>query len=179
MFTSLFLFVAVSTAWTNPATEPAVVEIRIPLTEPGRLDVSELVERLAKATGAPVDRPDSVWLPAVGVAGGLTTQWLENTLGPGVKIIHAAEQWVFRLDPELLQPERRVEWSDRLGTLASKARSQARKNARYGFHARPSYRANDPSRPSIVLIHGLNSTSSVFRHMVPLAGRGRFRGSAL
>jgi pimeloyl-ACP methyl ester carboxylesterase len=34
------------------------------------------------------------------------------------------------------------------------------------MHARDSYRANDPARPTVCLIHGLNSTSSVFWHMV-------------
>lgn len=33
---------------------------------------------------------------------------------------------------------------------------------------RESYRSNDPDRPSVVLIHGLNSTSAVFKHVIPL-----------
>lgn len=32
------------------------------------------------------------------------------------------------------------------------------------LHARPSYRPNDPSRPTVCLIHGLNSSSGVFQH---------------
>jgi pimeloyl-ACP methyl ester carboxylesterase len=37
-----------------------------------------------------------------------------------------------------------------------------------GFHERPSYRTNDPSRPTVCLIHGANSTSGSFVYLVPL-----------
>ena len=34
------------------------------------------------------------------------------------------------------------------------------------MHALQSYRPGDPDRPTVCLMHGLNSTSSVFRHMI-------------
>ncbi len=41
------------------------------------------------------------------------------------------------------------------------------------MHARETYRPNDPGRPTVCLIHGLNSTSGVFKHMVgPLEAAG-------
>lgn len=43
----------------------------------------------------------------------------------------------------------------------------APKPARYGFAARPSYRPNDPLRPTVVLVHGINSTSESFVHLAP------------
>ena len=36
-----------------------------------------------------------------------------------------------------------------------------------GFRARPSYRPNDPARPTVCLVHGINSTSGSFVHLVP------------
>ncbi len=42
-----------------------------------------------------------------------------------------------------------------------------------GFHARPSYRPNDPDRRTICLIHGINSTSHSFVNLVgPLEDAG-------
>ncbi len=38
---------------------------------------------------------------------------------------------------------------------------------RYGLHPRDSYRPNDRDRPTIVLIHGINSTAASFVHLAP------------
>ena len=35
------------------------------------------------------------------------------------------------------------------------------------MHALKSYRPNDPTRPTICLVHGLNSSSGGFVHMIP------------
>lgn len=37
-----------------------------------------------------------------------------------------------------------------------------------GFRPRPTYRPNEDARPTVCLIHGMNSTSEAFLHMVPL-----------
>ncbi|MEW4567460.1 alpha/beta fold hydrolase [Tautonia sp. JC769] len=42
---------------------------------------------------------------------------------------------------------------------------------RIGLHPRPSYRPNDPTRPTVCLIHGINSTSGSFVHLAPLLER--------
>ena len=36
------------------------------------------------------------------------------------------------------------------------------------MHALKSFRANDPTRPTVCLIHGLNSSSRGFVHVIPL-----------
>ncbi|WP_169973298.1 esterase/lipase family protein [Tautonia rosea] len=40
-----------------------------------------------------------------------------------------------------------------------------------GLNPRPSYRPNDPTRPTVCLIHGINSTSGSFVHLAPLLER--------
>lgn len=47
-------------------------------------------------------------------------------------------------------------------------RVRARRN---GLTPRPSYRPNDPTRPTVCLIHGINSTSGSFVHLAPLLER--------
>jgi pimeloyl-ACP methyl ester carboxylesterase len=42
-----------------------------------------------------------------------------------------------------------------------------RPKAAGGFRARASYQANDPARPTVCLIHGMNSSSGSFVHMIP------------
>ncbi|MFO0910034.1 MAG: alpha/beta fold hydrolase [Isosphaeraceae bacterium] len=41
-----------------------------------------------------------------------------------------------------------------------------RRRLRYGMRAFPSYRANDPTRPTVCLVHGVNSSSYGFVHMI-------------
>ncbi len=47
------------------------------------------------------------------------------------------------------------------------AERQARPVPFHGFRARKSYRPNEPSRPTICLIHGMNSSSGGFHHLIP------------
>ena len=54
----------------------------------------------------------------------------------------------------------------RLGAIAERTRNTPTP-ARYGLHPRDSYRPNDPKRSTIVLIHGINSTSESFVHLAP------------
>lgn len=53
---------------------------------------------------------------------------------------------------------------DRFGTLVERSRVAPRP-ARYGLNPRPSYRPNDPGRPTVVVVHGINSTSDSFVHL--------------
>jgi pimeloyl-ACP methyl ester carboxylesterase len=55
----------------------------------------------------------------------------------------------------------------RLRDLADRATEASRRREFYGMKARPSYRPNDPTRPTICLVHGLNSSSGGFVHMIP------------
>ncbi len=42
------------------------------------------------------------------------------------------------------------------------------------MRARASYQANDPTRPTVVLVHGMNSTSGGFTHLIPVLERDGF-----
>jgi pimeloyl-ACP methyl ester carboxylesterase len=44
----------------------------------------------------------------------------------------------------------------------------------YGMHTRESFRPNDKERPTVLLVHGMNSASSCFVHMVPLLEEAGF-----
>jgi pimeloyl-ACP methyl ester carboxylesterase len=157
------------------ATQPAISqEIRIPLTAAREVDLGAVVERLAGATGRAVARPAGrVELPVVGPAGALTRRLLAETLGPEATVDWRGDALVVTLDPAVLAPERLAEWQRRLEQLAAQTEREARRRLVYGMHARPSYRANDPARPTVCLVHGLNSSSRGFVHMIgPLEEAG-------
>jgi pimeloyl-ACP methyl ester carboxylesterase len=44
----------------------------------------------------------------------------------------------------------------------------------YGMLPRPSYRPNDPSRPTVCLVHGMNSSAEGWLHVVPLIEQAGF-----
>ena len=71
------------------------------------------------------------------------------------------------IDERILVAEKRDEWLGRLRNLGEKAGEAARKRQSYGMHALKSYRPNDPTRPTVCLIHGLNSSSGGFVHVIP------------
>ena len=54
----------------------------------------------------------------------------------------------------------------RVSAIARRAQA-ADVPAEPGLRARDSYRPNDPDRPTVVLVHGINSTSGSFRHLAP------------
>jgi pimeloyl-ACP methyl ester carboxylesterase len=74
---------------------------------------------------------------------------------------------VMAVDERVLAPERRQDWSRRLSDLADRAGEASRRRQAYGMRALKSFRPNDPSRPTICLVHGLNSSSGGFVHMIP------------
>ena len=96
-----------------------------------------------------------------------TKNLLSETLGPEVAIDFRPAKMVVTIDEMILTPERREEWLRRLRNLSDRAGEAARHRQAYGMHALNSYRANEPSRPTICLIHGLNSSSGGFVHMIP------------
>jgi pimeloyl-ACP methyl ester carboxylesterase len=92
---------------------------------------------------------------------------LAAALGPEVTLAVEGRALVLRLDPALLDPGRRAGWEARLRDLAARAENEAKRRERYGLHALRSYRSNDPSRPTVCLVHGVNSSSGGFVHMIP------------
>ena len=148
--------------------------VRVPLNEAGELDAAEVVARLATRSGVAVARPEGLLLlPTAGLAGSLTRNLLAECLGPDVALRFDADALVGEIRPEALAPECLPRFRARLVDLATRAGEASRRRASYGLAARPSYRPNDPARPTVCLIHGLNSTSAVFRHWVgPLEAAG-------
>ena len=150
------------------------VSIRIALSGASEVDVAEVVSGLAEASRLPLSRPPArLSLPMEGRAAPLTRSLLHDTLGPDARLEVRPGELVITLAPRLLEPAGRSDWERRLRDLASRADKEAERRARYGFRSKPSYRPDDPDRPTICLIHGLNSTSGVFLHMVgPLEAAG-------
>ena len=66
------------------------------------------------------------------------------------------------IDEQVWAAARRDEWLRRLRNLGERAAEAAQRQA-YGMRPLKSYRANDPTRPTICLIHGLNSSSARIR----------------
>jgi pimeloyl-ACP methyl ester carboxylesterase len=150
------------------------VEVRFALTSASEVDVAEVVDRLAMASGFAVERPPApLNLPLEGRAARLTRSLLGETLGPDAAIEVKPRELVITLAPRLFEAERRADWERRLNDLSIRASREVNRRLRYGFQARASYRPNDPDRPTVCLIHGLNSTSNVFQHMFePLESAG-------
>jgi len=156
------------------ADEGRPVAVRIGLNGASEVDVAEVVGRLAEASAVAVARPPApLSLPTVGLAGPMTRTMLGDTLGPDASLGFGPRELVVTLAPHVFEPGRKPDWERRLRDLAERAGREVARRSRYGMHARPSYRPNDPARPTVCLIHGLNSTSGVFKHMVgPIEAAG-------
>jgi pimeloyl-ACP methyl ester carboxylesterase len=158
------------------AAEPrGALQVRIPLDPARQVEVAEVVARLAEATGLAIARPSvELALPATGLAGGLTRTLLAECLGPDARsIVYQGADLVVTLDPQLRDPDRIPQWEQRLRSLSARAEREVQRRARYGLRARNSYRPNDPGRPTVCLVHGLNSSSGGFVHMIgPLEEAG-------
>src|SRR5262249_23331003 len=108
-----------------------------------------------------------VTLPTQGLSRSLTKALLAEALGPEVDIAFRPGAMILSVDDGILTPARQAEWIGRLRDLSDRAVEAARRRESYGMRARASYRPNDPSRPTVCLVHGLNSSSGGFVHMLP------------
>ena len=75
---------------------------------------------------------------------------------------------VIAVDEDELAADRRAEWKRRLDELSARSVQAASRHQYYGMRALASYRANDPRRPTVCLVHGINSSSGGFVHVTPL-----------
>ena len=142
--------------------------MEIPTGKNGKVEVAEILVRLAQASGVTLERPAAdLTLSTQGLARALTKRMLSDALGPEVSISFRPATMVMTIDERILTADRRKEWLGRLGDLADKAAEAARHRQSYGMRALNSYRPNDPRRPTICLVHGLNSSSRGFVHMLP------------
>ena len=144
--------------------------VRVPLNPDGEVDVATIVNRLAEATETklePLKLAVPVELPTLGRSRPLTLRYLTEALQPDVRVELGPESVSIHVGPDPSNRKGGPEWMRRLVELATKTRGEADRQGRYGFRSRPSYRPNDPTRPTICLIHGLNSTAAVFKHLAP------------
>ena len=146
----------------------ATRSVEIPTGKSGEVHVADIVVRLGQASGVSLKRPaPDLTLSTQGLARALTKTLLSETLGPEVTITFRPATMVMTVDERILTVDRREEWLRRLGDLSDRAGEAARHRQFYGMRALNSYRPNDPKRPTICLVHGLNSSSGGFVHMIP------------
>lgn len=168
------IFLACMALAAPPALE-APARVEVPLAGGGEVDLGELAARLADATGVQIERPPAgATLPVTGLAGRLSRTVLGDALGPDARLSVERRSLVVSLAPPLLSPARRAEWEGRVRDLAARAGREARRRMAYGMRARPSYRPDDPGRPTVCLVHGVNSDSGGFVHMIPLLEQAGF-----
>jgi pimeloyl-ACP methyl ester carboxylesterase len=142
--------------------------VEIPLGKAGEVEIGDIVSRLAAASGVVLDPPAAhMTLSTQGFARSLTKTLLAESLGPEVTIAFRPGAMILTVDERMLVRERRDEWLRRLRVLADVAGEAARHRQSYGMRALKSYRPNDPLRPTLCLVHGLNSSSGGFVHMIP------------
>jgi pimeloyl-ACP methyl ester carboxylesterase len=167
------LIIVLGTALSMPEAQ-LPQQVRIPLTASSEIDLGEVVARLADATGRSVARPPgTIVLPIRGPAGVLTRRMMAESLGPDTSLALQGRELVITLDPRLREPDRIPDWQRRLDELAARTEREAKRRMEYGMHALRSYRPNDPARPTVCLVHGLNSSSGGFVHMIrPLEEAG-------
>jgi pimeloyl-ACP methyl ester carboxylesterase len=154
----------------DPGTAAAMATraVEVPIGKAGEVQVAEIVSRLTSASGVAIERPAaSLTLSTQGLSRPLTKTLLSEALGPEVEITFQPGAMVLNIDERILAPERRAEWLRRLHELADRATEASRRRQVYGMRTLPSYRPNDSTRPTICLVHGLNSSSGGFVHMIP------------
>ncbi len=166
--------VRVVLALASMSADTAPTEVRVPLNDRQEVEAADLVEGLARAVGVAVGRPEaSIRLPMAGLGGPLSKSLLAESLGADVAVSVEGRALVLRVPTARIGAGARDDWEARLRRLADRMAAAARRRDRYGMHALESYRPDDPSRPTVCLVHGLNSSSSVFWHMIaPIEAAG-------
>ena len=110
--------------------------VEIPTGKNGKVEVAEIVVRLAQASGVTLERPAAdLTLSTQGLARALTKRMLTDALGPEVSISFRPATMVMTIDERILTADRRKEWLGRLGDLADKAAEAARHRQSYGMRA--------------------------------------------
>lgn len=147
----------------DPPAEKRAVVVRVPLNEAGEVELGALVTRLAAAVGVEGFEgfDGGPMLPVTGPAGALTRLAIVEGLGPNVDVEIDGQLLALTLDGS---PS---ELAGHVRHFAAQARQAGANRDRQGLHARPSYRPNEPGRPTVCLLHGINSTSGSFVYLVP------------
>jgi pimeloyl-ACP methyl ester carboxylesterase len=149
--------------------------IRVAIDERGTIDAAQLVTTLSDQIGLTLPRPPQPSrLPIRGVAGALITRTITETLGPAVSVSLEPDALVIRLLPKNPADGTLEDLRQRVRSLSAQLDRLSRREQRYGMRALSSYRPNDPARPAVLLVHGMNSSSGSFVHMIPLLERAGF-----
>ena len=169
-----WLLAAVGLAATDPAVEVAREVVKVPIDARGVVEVASVVDAIATRFGLDVARPAAgSTLPARGFAASLARTVLVEGLGPGTSVAFGPAEVAITIEIDARSPEQVGQLAARLRAIADRANKAVKKTVGYGMGALRSYRPNDPSRPTICLIHGINSSSGVFVHMIaPLEAAG-------
>ena len=110
--------------------------VEIPIGKNGEVQVTEIVVRLAEASGVSLKRPAAeITLSTQGLARALTKTLLSETLGREVAIVIQPAKMVMTIDETILATDRRDEWLRRLRELADRAGEAARHRQAYGMRA--------------------------------------------
>lgn len=171
MFHRLVLVVFAVLGRSDGATPSHSIDVRIQLDGQGEVDLGKVVlalENAAELTLRPI--PSSNPLPLTGVSGALTRTMLKENLGPEFTLDVTAGSLRISLPAGRMSREA---LKQRLNDLSAQIERESRRSQLYGLHSTDSYRPNDPARPSVVLVHGINSSSGSFVHMIePLQEAG-------
>lgn len=163
------MIAALASVFASASASGPERRLEVPLDPSGGMPVAEVVWVLARASGADVERPAvSLTLPTRGLGGSLTRAVLGECLGPEVRLQYRTGSVLLSVDEADLGAERRGDWKRRLDELAARARQAAGRQHFYGMRSLASYRPNDPARPTVCLVHGLNSSSGGYVHLIPL-----------
>jgi pimeloyl-ACP methyl ester carboxylesterase len=169
---SHLIFLCVALAGPADGTLNTPLDVRVPLTDGGELNLSSVVAAVARAAGLPpVAAVESKPLPLTGISGALTLTMLKENLGSGFTIDAADGSLRVRL-PAGRMTLRALK--TRLDDLSAQIERESLRARRYGLHALDSYRPNDAARPTLILVHGINSSSGSFIHMIPLLQEAGF-----
>lgn len=162
----MILLIQAAIMFTAFGSSAADRRLEVALDRSGGLPVAELISVLARASGVSVDRPAvNLTLPTRGLAGSLTRTLLSECVGTAVDFHFGRDAVTVVVDGSALGEEHRAEWKRLLDDLSERSRQAAQRQQYYGMKAHATYRPNDPGRPTVCLVHGLNSSSGGFVHM--------------
>lgn len=169
-----WLLAAVGLAATDPAVEVAREVVKVPIDGRGVVEVASVVDAIATRFGLDVARPAAgSTLPARGFAASLARTVLVEGLGPGTSVAFGPAELAITIEIDAGSPEQVGQLATRLRAIADRANKAVKTTLSYGMEALKSYRPNEPGRPTICLIHGINSSSGGFIHMIaPLEAAG-------
>jgi pimeloyl-ACP methyl ester carboxylesterase len=92
---------------------------------------------------------------------------LMSLLGPGIGIEVGDDEIIVTIRPDVLAKPDKGRFRSRMKAVGKNTKIIPDRPDHYGLEARPSYRANDPDRSTICLVHGLNSTADSFVNLIP------------